>query len=165
MRTIISIIIFHLSTVVIGQTIITGTITSRQVDCWLKFTKVNLILNDSIDESHASITNFGVPFVLITPDVDTIGIAINYCNCGLFIIKNIPLVNGKVNNLGVVHVDFDKRTGQCPINSNDKVIPEAYGLPTKSMQKSADKGEIHLGGCNVSCMEKTFYCTVHKLTF
>ena len=51
----------------------------------------------------------------------------------------------------------------CPKVHKDKIIPIAYGFPTKQTVKKAENGKVKLGGCTPYC--EKWHCVEHDLDF
>ncbi|MFZ5554162.1 MAG: hypothetical protein ACOZCO_13680 [Bacteroidota bacterium] len=54
---------------------------------------------------------------------------------------------------------------KCPMGHTDEIIKIEYGMPDESMFEAADRGEIMLGGCEVSEDAPGWYCTKHRISF
>jgi hypothetical protein len=104
---------------------------------------------------------------------------------GKYSFENIPygIYSIKVNSLGMreetvenIVVEIQQKTMDftypkpcvgtkkvCPKGHKDKIIPIAYGLPTKQTMKKAENGKVKLGGCTSYC--EKWHCVEHDLDF
>jgi len=52
---------------------------------------------------------------------------------------------------------------KCPFGHSDNIIPTVYGLPNKKMINKAEKGIVHLGGCEMYAdCNSYFFCKIHS---
>lgn len=60
--------------------------------------------------------------------------------------------------------DFLEYEPNCP-NCKNKMVKIVYGLPSSELFRKAEKGEIHLGGCDVSDVNPKYYCSSCKRSY
>ena len=61
----------------------------------------------------------------------------------------------------------DKISGEktCPEGHDDNIIPIQYGMPDKSSMEASERGEVYLGGCEITDDSPKWFCKDHEITF
>lgn len=84
--------------------------------------------------------------------------------------KTVPVI-GSVANPAPVRIllpgfcPYVYKRGEKPAcigGHTDQVVPIAYGLPGAKAMKKAKRGELYLGGCEVTGCDPGYYCLIHK---
>jgi hypothetical protein len=68
---------------------------------------------------------------------------------------DIPFEEPDLSSTVFAKVDYDapkrlRKGSKCPTCKNGKLIPIVYGMPGRELMEQSERGEIELGGCNVT---------------
>jgi len=50
----------------------------------------------------------------------------------------------------------------CPVEHSDHLIPMVYGFPSKHTMQQANRGKVHLAGCQITGCDPRYYCPLHQ---
>ena len=67
----------------------------------------------------------------------------------------IPSDDSDLSGITIKKVDWDapkpvRKGSKCPTCRTGKLIPIVYGMPGRELMEQSGRGEIELGGCNVT---------------
>lgn len=84
-------------------------------------------------------------------------------NAGLkdSVIKSLVIQEGEILQLEFIYpyCNYDINQSTCPFcDKQDQVIRIVYGYPSKGALRSAKKGKLRLGGCEITGCDPHHYC-------
>jgi hypothetical protein len=165
MRLLLVKILFLISTISFGQggqivghvTLTDNLITPCYLTILLKLDSVEVI--ETIPDSNG---DFGITKI----KQETYSLVVRQFGNRDAITDGLVIKGDTIINLNLVYpppctFTTDKKP-RCIDGHMDKIIPTVYGLPSKKTMKRADKGKVHLAGCNLTGCDSQFWCTIHK---
>ena len=147
-----------------GQTcLLTGQVIDSQTN--LGFAGATILLKkDSVVVAGVSANQDGT-FVLPAFPVGTYTVEVAFVSYRTKTIRYVAAVNNP-SPLRILFPGFcpyaERGRPACIGGHTDHLLPIAYGLPSAKTMARAKRGEVYLGGCQMTSCDPTYYCLIHK---